>query len=376
MKEPSLSNRIRAHREERGLSQQQLAELVGVSRQAIIGIEGGRQVPSTSLALRLARALRTSVEDLFSLLATEALPARLAPPGVERPVVASVGGASRVVVGEIRGRWVAHRLSPDPTIAADGVVEASVSARTGVVRPLADTSELRRNVIVSGCAPVLGALVERVGRRFVDARATWIPAGSRHSLELLEAGLVHVAGIHFTRETSGEDNIDVIRSMFPNERMLVVNLTRWRQGLVVAPGNPLGIGDGASALRPGVRVARREEGSAADKLLSSLLAREGVDAPTLSGPHATGHVEVAQLVRCGAADFGVAIESVALAAGLDFVPLAEERFDLVVPAALAETTPVARLLEELDGRAFKTEMAHLPGYDAELVGHATTVEAA
>jgi putative molybdopterin biosynthesis protein len=81
-------------------------------------------------------------------------------------------------------------------------------------------------------------------------------------------------------------------------------------------------------------------------------------------------------VRCGAADAGVAIESVALAAGLGFVPLTEERFDLVVPASVAESAPVSRLLESLDDPAFKTEMGHLPGYDADLVGHVTTVEAA
>jgi molybdate-binding protein/DNA-binding XRE family transcriptional regulator len=376
LSEPALTNRVRAHREELGLSQQALADLVGVSRQAVIAIEAGRQVPSTSLGLRLARALRCAVEELFSLSSSDGLPARLAPPPTDRRSASPARDEARVVVGEVRGKWVAHRIPPDPTVAADGWVAAEVSARTGVVRPLADTDQLRRNVIVSGCAPVLGALAQRVGRRFVDARAAWIHAGSHRSLEMLESGLVHVAGIHLSRETSGEDNVETIRARFPRERMLVINLTRWRQGLVVAPGNPLAIRNGAGVLRPGLKLARREEGSAAHKLLSVLLAREGVDHPTLSGPYAAGHAEVAQLVRCGAADFGVAIESVALAAGLGFVPLAEERFDLVVPAAMAETAPVSRLLQALEDPAFKTEMAHLPGYDTALVGHVTTVEAA
>ena len=67
MSRPELSNRIRAQRERLNLSQQQLADLVGVSRQAIVGIEGGKQVPSTTLGLRLARELRCGVEDLFTL---------------------------------------------------------------------------------------------------------------------------------------------------------------------------------------------------------------------------------------------------------------------------------------------------------------------
>lgn len=376
MSEPALTNRIRSHREQLGLSQQALADVVGVSRQAIIAIEAGRQVPSTSLGLRLARALRRTVEELFSLSSSDGLPARLAPPPTDRRAASPGSDEARVVVGEVRGKWVAHRIPPDPTLAADGWIAAAVSARTGVVRPLADTEQLRRNVIVSGCAPLLGALVQRVGRRFVDARATWIHAGSHRSLEMLESGLVHVAGIHLSRETSGEDNLAAIRARFPGERMLVINLTRWRQGFVVRPGNPLAIRNAAGVLRPGIKIVRREEGASAHKLLATLLAREGVESPAISGPFAGGHVEVAQLVRCGAADVGVAIESVALAAGLAFVPLTEERFDLVVPASVADSAPVSRLLESLEDPAFKTEMGHLPGYDADLVGHVTTVEAA
>jgi molybdate-binding protein len=158
--------------------------------------------------------------------------------------------------------------------------------------------------------------------------------------------------------------------------MLVVNLTRWRQGLVLAPGNPLGILSASAILRPDLKLAMREEGSAAHKLLTTLLAREGADRLVLRGPFASGHVEVAQLVRCGAADVGVAIESVALAAGLDFVPLTEERFDLVAVASVAEAAPVARLIDALDDAGFRAETAQLPGYDLEISGHVTTLEAA
>ena len=157
---------------------------------------------------------------------------------------------------------------------------------------------------------------------------------------------------------------------------LLVNLTRWRQGLVVPAGNPLAIRSGADLLRRGVRFARREDGAGAQALVDRLLREQGVERGYVHGPLATGHQEVAQLVRCGAADFGVAIEGVALAAGLDFVPLTEERFDLVVPADLAESAPVRRLLDMIDDDAFRDEMAELPGYDGHEAGHATTLEAA
>jgi molybdate-binding protein len=107
-----------------------------------------------------------------------------------------------------------------------------------------------------------------------------------------------------------------------------------------------------------------------------LLAGEGVERPILSGPFAVGHADVATLVACGAADVGVAIEGVALAAGLGFVPLDEERFDLVVPADVADESAVARLLETLDDRHFRADAASLPGYDTEICGHVTILEAA
>lgn len=373
MSEPALHNEVRRHRERLGLSQQDLADVVGVSRQAIVGIEGGRQVPSTALSLRLARALRCGVEDLFSLSSSGGLSVRLAPTGGSGGVGRSGG---RVALGEIDGSWVAHRLPADASLAADGIVTAKVSGRTAVVQPIADVGMLRRNVLVSGCAPILGMLAQRVGSRFADARASWLPGTSRRSLDLLEDGLVHMAGVHLSGADAERDHAALIRARFPNERMLLVNLTRWREGLVVPGGNPLGLRPGAGLLRPGLRFARREEGAGAHKLLETLLAREGVDEVRLSGPLASGHAEVAHLVRCGAADVGVAIESVALAAGLGFVPLAEERFDLVVPAALAEGTPVARLIQALEDPTFRLEMAHLPGYDLEMSGQVTTLEAA
>ena len=378
MSAPALRNTVRTKRERLGLSQHALAEVVGVSRQAIIAIEASRQVPSTSLALQLARALRCGVEEIFSLSASEGLSVRLAPP--ERPSGPPDRGersdGTRVAVGEVDGRWIAHPLPADPTLAADGIVARGITNRTAIVRPLVALDQLRGNVLVSGCAPVLASLAQRVGRRSADARATWLPAGSKRSLDLLEAGLVHVAGVHFAGGGAGEDNVEVVRRRFAGQRMLVINLIRWRQGLVVPPGNPLAVRTAAALLRPGIKLARREEGAAAHKLLATLLAREGVEKPVLSGPLAGGHAEVAQLVRCGAADVGVAIEGVALAHGLDFVPLTEERFDLVVRAEAAETVPVSRLLDTLDDEAFRTEVAHLPGYDVGIVGHVITVEAA
>ena len=361
-----LENHVRQHRKAEGLSQRALAGLLGVSRQAIHAIESGTQVPSTSLGLRMARVFGCAVEDVFRLVADPGMRARLAP---SPPASAS---GSRVALGKVDGRWVAHRLPAHGMTAADGVLVGEPDGAEADVEPLGDVGRLDHNVLVAGCAPLLGAVAHRVGRRFNDARITWLRAGNARALGLLGQRLVHVAGLHL----AGDDAAAAARQVLPGRRLLVVNLTRWRQGLVVPPGNPLGLTSGADLLRVGLRVAQREEGSGAADLAARIAEAEGSSGPPSGGTFAAGHPEVARVVRWGLVDTGIAIESAALAEGLDFVPLTDERFDLVLPAALASDPPVSRLIEALDDPGFRTEVSHLPGYDGSQSGQVTTVEAA
>lgn len=368
---PSVQNQLRRRRRALGLSQQELAERVRVSRQAIGAVEAGRQVPSTELGLRLARALACTVEELFWLAPPSDVSARAAvtagrpapPPG------------TRVALGRVGGRWAAHPLSPGGVSAADGVVVgAEPDARAVAVRPLVDPSSLASNVLVAGCAPLLGLAAHHAGRRWADARLTWVRAGNERSLQMLAAGLVHLAGVHLPGDGAGV--AERVRRAVPGKRLAVVNLTRWRQGFVVPEGNPLGVVSGADLLRPGLRLARRERGSGAHALAAGLLAGQGPCGASLVGPEAASHGEVARLVRLGVAHAGIAVEGAALAEGLDFVPLTEERFDLAAPADWLSHPPVSRVVELLADPAFRRDAAHLPGYDGSLAGQTTLVEAA
>ncbi len=369
MSSPDLITTLKPRRERAGLSQAALAQRVGVTRQAIIAVEAGRRVPSTRLALQLAGALGCGVDDLFALREPDSIVARLAS-SPQRS--AALPAAGRVMVGRVGERWVAHPVADGAPIAADGLASADDGDGRCHVRPLVDPADLQANVLVAGCAPLLGMVVQRIARRRGDARGTWLPANSGHALHLLEAGLVHLAGLHLWHPGSGQHNHAVIRDRFSAQRMLVVGLTHWRQGLVVAPGNPRGIRDASCLQRSELRFAHREPGSGAATLVERLRG----SCPTPPGPQAHDHAQVAQLVRHGLADTGVAIESVALAAGLEFIPLAEERFDLAVPAELAAHAPVRRLVETLDDSAFRREAQRMPGYDVSCCGHVTTLDAA
>lgn len=340
-----LTCQLKRHRERAGLSQQALASRIGVSRQALSAIEAGRQVPSTRLSLLLARALSCTVEDLFTLPGADTLAVRL-------PADARAG---RVVLGQVGGQWVGHPLSDLDIGLADGILLES--GRVQPLSPLASTG-----LLVAGCAPLLGLLSQRVSLHR-DARISWLPAGSGHALSLLADGLIHVAGLHFFDADSDRAaaNRAAIQARFPGRRMVVVNLVCWRQGLLSAPGAGIGLAD---LTRPGLRFARRGEGSGASKLVRGLIGDQAM--PT--GPLAGGHLEVARLVAAGAAEAGVAIESAALAAGLSFLPLSEERFDLVYPAEMTGHPALSRMLDVLTDRPFRTEAAHIPGYDLSRSG--------
>jgi putative molybdopterin biosynthesis protein len=359
-----LSTSLRARREAAGLSQAALATAVGITRQSLLAAERGRQVPSTVVALRLARALGCRVEDLF----------HLGPPDSLRAWVDGPTLAGRVALGNVDGRWVAHAIGNDTTAVADGMLDAPVASGLGSVVPFGDPTALDSNVLVAGCAPPLGPLGHRAARPGALAMR-WLPHGSGRALDCLVHATVHVAGVHLHDARSGRDNLPFVRRRFSTERMLVVNLVGWRQGIVVAQGNPRKIREVADLLRPRLRVAQREAGTGAHKLLRRRLTDAGAPGDTpLAGPRVNGHVAVANAVALGAADAGIAIESVAIAHGLGFVPLVEECFDLVVPVARAEHGPVARLLAAIDDPGFRRELEALGGYAVDSTGHASTLE--
>lgn len=365
MAESEITCNLRQHRTEARLSQNDLAERVGISRQAIIAIEAGRQVPSTAIALQLARALRCSVEDLFVVERGARIFAWLAP---------SPQASTRVAMGLVDDRWVAHPVTTGDHPVDGLLVRRRPGASTVNVEPLSERSNLEHNVLVAGCAPLLGVLAGTVSRRYDDARATWLAANSTRAMELLAEGLVHVAGLHLVDTQTPGGHSAIVRAHFSSQTMTIVNLARWRQGLVVAKENPLGIRGVGDLCRPEVRFARRDSGAGAQKLVERLLAERGIDSDAIAcGPTASGHAEIARWVRQGFADVGVAVEAAALVEGLGFIPLAEERFDLVVPQSRLAARPVGRLFDLIENSAFLADANELAGYDLSTAGHASTV---
>ena len=148
----------------------------------------------------------------------------------------------------------------------------------------------------------------------------------------------------------------------------VVGFASWREGLVTRPGTRVrGLDDVA---RQGLRLVNREPGAQARALLDRERRRLRLDPAELPGydTRAAGHLQVAAAIAGGLADAGVSSEPAALAYGLDFIPLARERFDLLLPAKHAASREVQGLLKVLTSPWLLAELASLPGYDAACCG--------
>jgi molybdate-binding protein/DNA-binding XRE family transcriptional regulator len=363
--------KLRVLRQARGYSQQQLAGMAGVSRQAVSAVEAGHSDPSLRVALALASALGVTVEELFG-------PGIPAPVVGARPVAPLGGEGARVTLAQVGDSFVALPLAAESAtragfLPAGGLVAMpSGPAPATPVRPLGPP---RPTLVVAGCDPALPLLETPLALLDPPVGFSWWPCSSGEALRLAAAGLVHAAGAHL-RGSSGEYNTGPAGRELPGGGAEVVGFASWREGLVLRPGldgSVRGLGDLAER---GLRLVNREEGSEARRVLDRELGRAGVKPAALHGygTRATGHLQVASATAAGLADAGVASEPAALAYGLGFVPFTEERFDLVIPAGQIGSREVDGLLRVLSSPWLAAQLGSLPGYDAGRCGeHVATL---
>jgi molybdate-binding protein len=280
---------------------------------------------------------------------------------------------ARVRLARVGDRWLARPLAgmTGPSTTADGVVRRAYDAggRTPVDL-LVEQRVVENTAVVAGCDPSLALIGAHLERRYPAFRLQWVPEGSLAALRSLGRGEVHAAGSHLRDPATGEENVPFVRRELAGQRMLVVTLSRWQQGLIVARGNPKGIAGADDLLRPDVTIVNREAGSGGRTLLDTRIAAAGGSSDLVQGyrRELRSHMAVAEAIAAGLADAGPGIEAAARAFGLDFIPLQDERYDLVIPAAYLETPPIQALLEVAGSRSCRNEVEALGGYDSSPVG--------
>ncbi|HEY8597463.1 MAG TPA: substrate-binding domain-containing protein, partial [Thermomicrobiales bacterium] len=347
-----IENGLREARRAAGLSQGELAARADTTRQTIGALEAGQYAPTLGVALRLARALGRDVTDLFWLQAPQPTVRAelLAPLAPDRDV------PTRVQVARVGERVIARPL--DAFGAADGMVapadDRGDDAAGVAVALLADPATLDRTAVVLGCDPALTTLGAHLGRRHARGglRLAIGQATSLRALGALARGEAHAAGMHLLDEATGEYNLPFIRRAFAGRKVLVVTAAHWQQGLIVARGNPLGIAGVADLARPDLTIINREPGAGSRAALDHALRVSGTDPAAVRGYARTvgSHRVVAEVVAAGLADAGPGILAAASALGLGFIPLAEERYDLIFADETRESAPVAALLDTLTSR--------------------------
>ena len=293
--------------------------------------------------------------------------------------------AARVAADIARGRWSEGESLPSVrTLAREVGCSPGTAARAYVALRdrgvLAGSERTRFRVGAGGASkaawwpggpaalrlagsddPALDVLVRAAGESVSVAAG---PRGSVNGIVQLARGGADAAALHVLDAASGRWNDVLARGALGGEPVLLVHLWRREQGLVLAPGNPLGIG-GVGDL-DGLRIAWRAPGTGSRLLLESLMRREGCAPRPELGEPAESHLAVAAAVATGAADAGLAVRAVAESAGLEWVPVVTEPFELAL--ASASKRAATALLDLLASAPVQRRLAAMPGYDLSMSG--------
>ena len=356
---------LKSLRLSKGLTQTQLAERVGVQRQAIYDMESGRYLPNTAVALRLAIILECRVEEIFTLEAPSETPS-MTLIGQETP-----DRDTRLALASVRGNLVGFPLTDKNDFRANmQPADGLLIKKSGRLRLLQPEATLDHKALLMGCDPAFEILGAHVGRSRGASSLLCRFASSQRALEALAKGHTHIAGTHLHSTGRIEANVALARRILGDFRGMVIGFTKFEEGLMVAPGNPLRIRGVSDLARPEVRLVNREPGAALRSLLEDCLAREHIPAEAVGGfgDLVASHSEGAQRVLYGTADAAMGLRVVASVYGLDFIDISTVRCDLVIPADLMEHPAVLVLLDILQSRTFREELDHLPGYDTSETG--------
>lgn len=381
-----LCNNLKLLRTRLGLSQQQLANLAGVTRQTISFVESGQGAPSVMMTLRLAKALGCQVEDLFwidqDFSEIEAVLAKPVPNCQQL----------RVSLAQIGEKWIADPLTEkdvfrqemiladDEIVAMDGFPDISeLSLKKdhplGECESQLGTDKVRvrlldNTVVIAGCISVISLWVREIKRLHPQLQIQHNFANSIAALHSLSRGDAHIAGMHLYEPSTGQHNVTFAREVLAGKPAVLIALGVWEEGLMVQPGNPLGIKTVSDLVETGATIVNRELGSSSRTLLESKLQQEQVPHYMVKGFDnvVKSHAAVAHAIVTKIADAGISTASKAATFGLDFVPLHQSRYDLIVLKEYLEAAHVQQFLSTLTHPLVKSQLTAIGGYDTSKTG--------
>jgi putative molybdopterin biosynthesis protein len=182
-----------------------------------------------------------------------------------------------------------------------------------------------------------------------------------------------IAGVHLWDEATDSYNLPYVCRLLPGRRVVLLTLAHRSLGLITATGNPHQVKKLDDLARPGLRLVNRQSGSGTRVWLDAQLKTLAIVPQTLAGygREEVTHMGVAQAIQQGTADAGLGIHAAAAAYGLHFIPLTQERYDLVFPEAVWQTPAAQALAAIIRSEPFKEMVQALDGYDTAVTGQET-----
>lgn len=286
----------------------------------------------------------------------------------------------RVAVGKVGDRTIAAPLSRGSgvitsLVRADGIMiiprgsqgyPAGEAVEVQLYRP---RRTLDQTIFAIGSHDLTLDLMAQYLSR-ADRRLSSANVGSLGGLIALKRGHAHLAGAHLLDPESGEYNISYIKQHLPDLPVRLITLVHRTQGLILKPGNPKSIGSLEDLARDDVSLINRQRGAGTRLLLDYHLQQLGVPAEEISGydQEEFTHLTAAAAVLSGRADAALGIEPAARALEMDFIPLFEERYDLVMPSVYLKGPDLKPVLDLLEDPDFRRTVDAIAGYDAGSMG--------
>ena len=288
----------------------------------------------------------------------------------------------RLKVFKSKGNFVAHPLPRGASvlssiIKAEGLLKIPLQSE-GLAEGKEVEAELlvspevaERTLLIVGSHDLsIDIMADRLKKTYPPIFLTTKNTGSLGGLRAMAKGYAKMATCHLLDPESGSYNLPFIKRYLPDKEVVVFRLFWRQQGFILPKGNPKRIKNVEDLLRKDVVFVNRQRGSGTRVLLDYLLKEKGLDPQKIVGynDELTDHMAVAMAVKSGRADVGVGILAAAKALDLDFIPLCEEPFDLIIEKEALKDEKIQVLLNLFSDPALRGEIEYLGGYKTEEMG--------
>lgn len=283
----------------------------------------------------------------------------------------------RVILGRVRGKLVAMPLQRGAGVItsltrADGIMripqdlEGLDMGEKVPVRLLRQPEQLEHTLVMIGSHDnTIDVLANELKKRDSRIQLSSSNVGSLGGLLAIQRGQAHISGSHLLDTETGDYNFSYIERHLKGTPLRLVRLARREQGLLIAPGNPKQINSLTDLVRQEINFINRQPGSGTRILFDYQLHTLGISPEDICGydQEEFTHMAVAVNVLSGRADAGMAIFASAKALGLDFIPVAQECYDLVIPDESWEDSKIQLLLDIIGSEPFREMVTQMGGYD-------------